>query len=54
MLDILYMSWTSSLREEESMTDVIRVWTREGSLDLLILAGSALSWMMWKPLLSAM
>merc|ERR1712110_190375 len=54
MLDILYMSWVSSLREEESIIDVILVWIRSASTERLILAGSALSLMIWKPSLSAM
>merc|ERR1719495_206841 len=54
MLDILYLSLASSLREEKSITDVMLVWRRSGSVDRFILAGSALSLMTWKPLLSAM
>merc|ERR1719495_1769531 len=54
MLDILYMSLASSLREEEPIRDCILVWMKSGSVERLIRAGSALSLIMWKPLLSAM
>merc|ERR1719317_1100298 len=52
---ILYMSLESSLREEESMKEVILVWMRSGSTERLsLLVKSASSLMMWKPWLSAM
>merc|ERR1711963_1309651 len=52
---ILYMSLESSLREDESMYEVILVWMRSGSTERLNLpALSASSLMMWKPWLSAM
>merc|ERR1719412_3544912 len=52
---ILYMSLASSLREDESMYEVILVWMRSGSTERLNLpALSASSRMTWKPWLSAM
>merc|ERR1719443_2122435 len=52
---ILYMSLESSLREEESMNEVILVWMRSGSTERLSLpVTSASSLMMWKPWLLAM
>merc|ERR1719494_883652 len=52
---ILYMSLESSLREEESMKEVILVWMRSASTERLSLpVKSASSLMMWKPWLSAM
>merc|ERR1719400_2749553 len=52
---ILFMSLEASLREDESMYEVILVWMRSGSTDRLNLpALSASSLMTWKPWLSAM
>merc|ERR1719300_1266446 len=52
---ILCMSLESSLREDESMYEVILVWMRSGSTERLNLpALSASSLMTWKPWLSAM
>merc|ERR1719295_1712958 len=52
---ILCMSLESSLREDESIYEVILVWMRSGSTERLILpALSASSLMTWKPWLSAM
>merc|ERR1711942_73016 len=52
---ILCMSLESSLREDESMYEVILVWMRSGSTERLILpALSASSLITWKPWLSAM
>merc|ERR1712240_965739 len=52
---ILCMSMESSLREDESMYEVILVWMRSGSTERLILpALSASSLITWKPWLSAM
>merc|ERR1711963_953030 len=51
----MYMSLESSLREDESMYEVILVWMRSGSTERLNLpALSASSRMTWKPWLSAM
>merc|ERR1711922_32494 len=52
---LLCMSLESSLREDESMYEVILVWMRSGSTERLNLpALSASSLMTWKPWLSAM
>merc|ERR1719210_1978869 len=52
---LLCMSLESSLREVESMYEVILVWMRSGSTERLnLLALSASSLMTWKPWLSAM
>merc|ERR1719367_157331 len=52
---ILCMSMESSLREDESMYEVILVWMRSGSTERLSRrALSASSLMTWKPWLSAM
>merc|ERR1719259_908922 len=55
LLGVIIWFLESSLREDESMYEVILVWMRSGSTERLNLpALSASSLMTWKPWLSAM